>query len=155
MIQQIHEIDSLKEHQDRENILKLVNKAIKYFPDLNGTLYIGITTNNMCSASADKDNMLIRFNPKFKPVKVRTIFHEIMHLVKTIPQTEEACDIFSLARIPEEMVVDGEYSCYMFANGNKQDIINAKKALEYRASGKRDYLKHYRKLNTSSQSKEN
>ena len=150
MIETIYRMKSFKKHPFKDEIIEKIRKSIKYFPELNWILYVGITSNSLAEAQADVDNMMVKFKINYNP-SFRTIFHEIMHLVqyncKDFPKTEQSCDIFSLARIPEElMLLEKDNSCYVISRGNYSDVEIAKKALEYRNSGKKDYIRYFNKL---------
>ena len=138
-------------------IIERINQALDYFPELHmRTIHIGIIEYNRdkCDAAADIDNHIIQFNmdrlqhpDEYEGWNV-VIFHELMHMVQYISDTsksEEHCSIHAMARMPNHLV-DVDYISYI-GNGNKNynaDIC--RKAVKYKESGKRGYIKYAKAL---------
>lgn len=139
------------------------NCALDFFPELhNRTVYIGLTndsTSDFTYAYVDIKNFILFFNIGLLTRLVDTgvgliglnicIFHELMHIVvgiEKLPQTEQYCSIYAMARMPNEMVDEDEI-LYIAENGDRK--VNAdlcRKAVEFNESGKRGYIKYLKSL---------
>lgn len=89
---------------------------LKYFPEIRGEIRIGLTNSYMGLASTESDgNRVTARKLSFPPLNKNgtpssyIIGHELMHLVqekrkKTIPGTERATDVYTLARLPPRYI---------------------------------------------------
>jgi len=89
--------------------------VLRYFPEIRGEIKIGLTNvhHGLASTELDGKRMLKKISfPPLKRVGLPSRFiigHELMHLVqvkqkKSIPGTERACDLFTLARLPPKYI---------------------------------------------------
>lgn len=139
-------------------LIDKMNQALDYFPELHHrTIHIGVLIKyrNGIFADVDEDNNVIRFNLDYlrnaKSVEGwnTTIFHELMHIVQQVsnlPKTEEFCSIHAMARMPNRLVDEDRIS-YITKNGDRKHNADiCRKAVQYRESGKRGYIKYAKKL---------
>jgi hypothetical protein len=89
----------LRRHRLRNDVLRRVDYARRYFPELEGeTITVGLT--RAASGMAVPGGSRIWLNPS--RLTYHTIAHELVHLLQRrdlgVPSGEKACDVFSLAR---------------------------------------------------------
>ena len=138
-------------------IIERINKAFDYFPELHmRTIHIGVWEYDRkeCFAYADVNNLIIAFNidmlehPDDHEGWNTVIFHEFMHMVAYIsdlPKTEEYCSIHAMARMPNHLV-DLDLIAYVGDGDRTHTADICRKAVEYRESGKRGYIKYAKAL---------
>ncbi len=104
------------EHPFADEIECKVKKAVIFFPELTEDITLirfghSKLGSKWAVAYADYNKKEIGFNVKWN-ISMQTIFHELGHFlqrsVKEIPSGEQACSIYALARMPEELVDDCE-----------------------------------------------
>jgi hypothetical protein len=102
------------EHPFADEIECKVRQAIVFFPELTGDITLvrfghSKIGSKWAVAYADYAKKEIGFNVKWN-ISMQTIFHELGHFlqrsIKEIPSGEQACSIYALARMPEELVDD-------------------------------------------------
>ena len=136
-------LKSVDKHKFKEELIKKVKEAVKYFPELeNETIYVGILdSKDDADGRADSVNRIIKFRIDVKPTYV-TIFHELMHVVirimhekgEKVPLTSEKfCSISAMARMPPELI-DEEVIPYIGTPKVPKHLIPeiCRRALEYR-----------------------
>ncbi|MBD3161879.1 MAG: hypothetical protein GF346_06335 [Candidatus Eisenbacteria bacterium] len=88
----------LARHPSRRRIVRMVDLALDYFPELEGIpIRIGIARGAQGYASLDEP--AIWLNPR--GLCYQTIAHELVHLLQArgeVPLGERSCDLYSLAR---------------------------------------------------------
>lgn len=88
----------LARHPSRRRILKMVDRALDFFPELEGVpIRIGIARGAQGYASLGEP--AIWLNPR--GLCYQTIAHELVHLLQArgeVPLGERSCDLYSLAR---------------------------------------------------------
>jgi len=92
-----------------------LGSVLRYFPEIRGEIKVGLTNVYKGLASTESDGTTFHKKISFPSLKragipTRYIMgHELMHIVqakqsKTIPGTERACDVFTLARLPPRFI---------------------------------------------------
>jgi hypothetical protein len=90
------------------------NSVVGFFPEVKGEIKVGMTTSYKgLAATGTKDGIACEklcFPPlrrMGRPTKY-VIGHELMHIVqaklKSLPETERSCDVFTLARLPPSFI---------------------------------------------------
>lgn len=139
-------------------LIDRINAALDYFPELSlQTIYIGILKYKRegIFAHVDVNNLVIGFNMddliNFNTVNGWNvcIFHELMHMVQyssNLPKSEEYCSIYSIARMPNELI-DCDSISYVTDDGNRKHNADlCRLAINYNEAGKRGYIKYLKSL---------
>jgi hypothetical protein len=144
----------LRKHRAKNDVLKSVAYARRYFPELDGeTVVVGLT--RAASGMAVPGGTRIWLNPT--RLSYHTIAHELVHLLQCrdlgIPAGEKACDVFSMARhwtlnderpsyvrVPKEIVDDHGRLSEVNA---KLVFAVAREAIVQRSQGLRTYISFF------------
>ena len=138
-------------------IIERINQAPDYFPELHmRTIHIGIIEyeKDKYEAAADVENHIILFsvNRLKHPNRYEDwnwiIFHELMHMVQFVQNTsksEEYCSIHAMARMPDNLI-DSDEVTYVGMGDRRHNADICRKAMKFRESGKRGYIKYTKKL---------
>lgn len=100
-------LPSAKKLKYFEDLKAKLERAIKYFPEIEEVRVKGLSQNvHWCIACCNIARNTIGFEDR-KHRNV-TIFHELMHVVQglsnEVPYGERACSVFAVARMPPEIV---------------------------------------------------
>lgn len=144
----------LRRHKMKNDVLRRVEYARRYFPELDGeTITVGLT--RAASGMAIPGGTRIWLNPS--RLSYHTIAHELMHLLQCrdlgIPSGEKACDVFSLAR---HWTLNDERPSYVripvalldhhgrLADAEARVVFEvAREAIALRSNGMRRYLSFF------------
>jgi len=135
-------------------IRELQNTLAPLFPELSDVT-LRIRMKRLRRAIAEYDHRSLRididprpFNPDHQNLLPSVLAHETMHAVqhfdRTVPYGERSCDIFMLARLPSNMYPKNR-DFYVkvpqrVMSSPERIRETAKKALELRAKGMRNYI---------------
>jgi len=135
-------------------IRELQNTLAPLFPELSDVT-LRIRMKRLRRAIAEYDHRTLRididprpFNPDHQNLLPSVLAHETMHAVqhfdRTVPYGERSCDIFMLARLPSNMYPKNR-DFYVkvpqrVMSSPERIRETAKKALELRAKGMRNYI---------------
>src|SRR5262245_2164511 len=104
-------------HVMTDQLMSRIRRALDEFPELTQhTITIGLNRSKYLHGSADIRTMTIRLNPRLRGgVSYGTIGHELTHLLQKpglglVPNGEEQCDIWTLAR--SDLFLD-DIPCYL------------------------------------------
>ena len=147
----------LMSHIKEIGLIDIINQALDHFPELhNKIIHIGVLVDARkgCFADVDPYNNVIRFNIDALKDAGNVdgwntiIFHELMHIVQVLsntPKTEEHCSIHAMARMPNHLV-DADEVTYVGDGDRAHNADICRKAVKYRKSGKRGYIKYAKAL---------
>jgi len=136
------------------SIRELQNTLAPLFPELSDVT-LRIKMKRLRRAIAEYDHRTLRididprpFNPDHQNLLPSILTHETVHAVqhfdRTVPYRERSCDIFMLARLPSNMYPKNR-DFYVkvpqrVMSSPERIRETAKKALELRAKGMRNYI---------------
>jgi len=93
---------------------KRFNSVAGFFPEVRGEIKVGMTTSYKGLAATETKGQLMSEKLCFPPLRRMglptryVIGHELMHIVqaklKSLPETERSCDVFTLARLPSSFI---------------------------------------------------
>lgn len=100
-----------------DELMGRIRRSLDEFPELSEhAIRIGLNRSKHLHGSADIESMTIRLNPRLRGgVTYGTIGHELTHLLQKpglglVPNGEEQCDIWTLAR--SDLFLD-DAPCYL------------------------------------------